>query len=261
MEKGLITKEDTDGLELTWGNGSVLPRMVMMMAGREGLGDLLAEGVKRAAERRGGGAEKFAVHVKGMEGPAHDPRSGKALAVAYGTANRGMCHIHPLEAMAWDSGKMDFGLMKYGLTDPESVDRWDERGKGGAVRLLQDCLILPDVVGICKFYMYSGLTIDHLAALLTSLTGKDIDAHTLLMAGERVTNLQRLFNFREGFSKKEDALPDRVKTVPVMGKYQSAPDCGIKDYDGMLADYYEARGWDPDTGAPKKSKLKELGLA
>jgi aldehyde:ferredoxin oxidoreductase len=260
-EKGLISKEDADGLELTWGNASVLPRMVMMMAGREGLGDLLAEGVRRTAARLGGGADEFAVHVKGLEGPAHDPRSGKALAVTYGTSSRGMCHIHPVEAMAWDSGKMDFGLKKYGLSDPESVERWDERGKGEAVRILQDGLILPDVLGICKFFMYAGLTIDHLAAMLSALTGKVIDGKVLMVVGERVANLQRLFNYREGFTNEDDTLPARVRAVPVMGKYQSEPDCAVKDYEGMLAEYYAARGWHPETGAPTEAKLRELGLA
>jgi aldehyde:ferredoxin oxidoreductase len=260
-EKGLISKEDTGGMELVWGNAATLPRMVMMMAEREGLGELLAEGVRRAAEMLGGGAGEFAVHVKGLEGPAHDPRSGKALAIAYGTASRGMCHIHPVEAMAWDKGKMDFGLMKYGLPDPDSVGRYDERAKGEALRLLQDGLILPDVLGICKFFMYAGITIDHLATMLTALTGEAIDGHELLAVGERVANLQRIFNYREGLSKEDDMLPTRVQAIPIMGKYKSKPDCTVKDYQSMLADYYRARGWDPETGAPKKTKLKELRLA
>lgn len=260
-EKGLITKADTGGLELVWGNAAVLPQLVLMMAARDGLGDILAEGVKKAAEHLGQGADEFCIHVKGLEGPAHDPRSGKSLAIAYGTANRGMCHIHPVEAMAWDSGKMDFGLSRYGLPDPEPIDRWQERGKGHAIRLLQDGLILPDVLGICKFFMYAGLTIDHMAAMVSALTGREIDGKALLKVGERVTNLQRLFNFREGFTKKDDALPVRVRSIPTMGRYQSEPDCAIKDYEGMLEEYYDARGWHAESGAPTETKLKELGLA
>ncbi len=260
-EKGLISSEDAGGLDLAWGNPPVLPALVKMIAHREGVGDLLAHGVKRAAERLGGSASDFAVHVKGMEGPAHDPRSGKALAVTYGTGNRGMCHIHPVEAMAWDSGKMDFGLMKYGLPDPESVERWDEQGKGPAVRLLQDGLILPDVLGTCKFYMYAGVTIDHWASLVHALTGWPVDGKVLLLIGERVSNLQRLFNVREGFGKADDMLPARVRAVPASGEYAAEPDCAIKDYEGMLSDYYAARGWDLETGIPGDDKLQGLGLA
>ncbi|UCF98440.1 MAG: hypothetical protein JSV89_02640, partial [Spirochaetaceae bacterium] len=141
-ERGLLSAEDLDGVDLNWGNGAVLPELVKMIALRRGIGDKLAEGVRCMAERLGKEAERFAVHVKGLEGPAHDPRSGKALALSYGTGNRGMCHIHPVEAMAWDSGKMTWGLEEYGLADPEAVDRWAEKGKCREVKLLQDGLSL-----------------------------------------------------------------------------------------------------------------------
>lgn len=259
-EKGIITKEDAGGLELKWGAAETLPKMVEMTAFRQGLGEILAEGVKRASEKLGQESAGFAIHVKGMEGPAHDPRSGKTLAVAYGTAARGMCHIHPVEAMAWDSGKMDWGLQAHGLADPETVDPWDEKGKGESIKIIQDGLILPDILGVCKFHMYAGLTIDHMADMLTSLTGRPIPGADLLLVGERVANLQRLFNIREGFSRKDDMLPDRVKAIPSFGKYSDEPDCAIQDYEGMLTEYYEARGWNPETGEPDESKLNELGL-
>ena len=259
-EKGLLSEAEAGGLDLSWGNAPVLPQLLKLIAARQGLGDLLARGVKRAAERLGGPAPEFAVHVKGMEGPAHDPRCGKALAVTYGTGNRGMCHIHPVEAMAWDRGKMDFGLQGYGLPDPESVDRWDETGKGPAVRLLQDGLTLPDILGTCKFFMYAGVTIDHWAELLAALTGWPLEGHDLLKVGERVINQQRLFNVREGFGRPDDQLPARAGALPLSGPFASEPDCAIKDYEAMLDDYYAARGWDRETGAPGADKLKELGL-
>jgi aldehyde:ferredoxin oxidoreductase len=258
-ERGLFGETELGGLDLRWGNGAVLPVLVRMIALREGIGDLLAEGVRRIAFRLGRGAERFAVHVKGLEGPAHDPRSGKALAVSYGTANRGMCHIHPVEAMAWDSGKMDWGLKPYGLKDPETVDRWDEEGKGREVKLLQDGLSLPDILGTCKFFMYAGITIDHLAQMLSALTGREIDGQALLRVSERVCNLQRLFNLREGFTAADDVLPMRVREVPSFGKYQTEARCGIYRYEKMIGEYYQARGWDAD-GVPTKAKLRELGL-
>ena len=260
-EKGILKKEDFGGLDLTWGNAEALPKMVKMIATREKIGDILANGVREAAEKIGQGTEDFAIHVKGLEGPAHDPRSGKALGVAYGTGSRGMCHIHPLEAMAYDSGKLDWGLQKYGLKDPNEVDRWDEEGKGTAVKILQDGLTLPDIIGVCKFYSYAGMTLDHWADMISSLTGWEIDGKDLLKVGERAINLQRLFNMREGITPKDDQIPERIKSMPGFGKYAEEKDCVIHDYDSMLKEYYQARGWDPVTGIPTPEKLAELGLS
>jgi len=259
-ERGILTKKELGELDLSWGNGAVLPLLVKMIAHRKGIGDLLAEGVRKAAVQLGEETDQFAIHVKGLEGPAHDPRCGKSLAITYGTANRGMCHIHPVEAMAWDSGKMDWGLTEYGLTDPNKVERWAEEGKGKEVKLLQEGLSLPDILGTCKFFMYAGIKIDDLADMLSALTGWKIDGKALLKISERVYNLQRLFNIREGFSAKEDRIPERVKSVPVFGKYKNEKGCGIRDYESMLREYYHARGWDPDTGVPRNDTLKKLGL-
>lgn len=259
-EHGVIKKKDIGDLDLSWGNPDALPELVRLISMREGIGDILAEGVKIASEKLGKGSEEFAIHGKGLEAPAHDARSGKALAVAYGTANRGMCHIHPLEGMAYDSGKFDFGMVKYGLPDPNTVHRWDEKGKGKSVKILQDGLIIPDILSTCKFFMYGGLNIDNYADMLSALTGWEIDGWELLKVGERVTNLQRLFNMREGFGRNDDLIPERVRKIPSFGIYKDEQRCAIKDYEGMLNEYYEARGWDLITGKPSKEKLRELGL-
>ncbi len=258
-ENGLLSKEDTDGIELKWGDPDILPGLIKKIAGREGFGNLLAEGVKKAAERIGGNSGEYAIHTKGMEGPAHDPRSGKALAVTYGTASRGMCHIHPLEGMLYDSGKVDFGLIPFGLEDPENCDRWDEEGKGRAVKILQDALVLPDVAGNCKFMMYCGMTLADFSEIISSLTGWNLSVEEILKTGERVLNLQRLFNLREGFGKSDDILPKRVTEVPRFGLYSEEERCGIKDFEKMLAEYYQARGW-TEAGSIEEGKLKELGL-
>jgi aldehyde:ferredoxin oxidoreductase len=259
-EKGLLTKEECQGLDLRWGNAEILPAMVRMIAFLDGVGNLLAEGVRTAAKMCGRGADEFAIHGRGLEAPAHDPRSGKALAITYATSNRGMCHIHPLEGMAWDRGKLDWGLQKYGLPDPNNVDRWDEAGKGSAVSLLQDGLVLPDVVGTCKFYMYGGVTVDHWAEMIADLTGWDIDGAELLKIGERVINLQRLFNGREGLSAKDDMLPARMLEAPAFGKYSNEPDCVFREFNSVMQEYYQKRGWDPTTGMPTPEKRAELGL-
>jgi aldehyde:ferredoxin oxidoreductase len=171
-----------------------------------------------------------------------------------------MCHIHPLEGMAWDRGKLDWGLMKYGVPDPNTVERWDEAGKGSAVALLQNGLALPDIVGTCKFYMYGGITVDHWAEMIAHLTGWEIDGAELLKISERVINLQRMFNVREGITPKDDMLPARVMTVPWFGKYSIEEDCVIHDFQAMLHEYYQERDWDPMTGLPTPQKCAELGL-
>ncbi|UCB45371.1 MAG: aldehyde ferredoxin oxidoreductase family protein [Spirochaetota bacterium] len=260
FENNIITKQDTSGLDLTWGKSEVLAELVRMISLREGIGDVLADGVKAASKKLGKGSEKFAVHGKGLEAPAHDPRSGKNLAVTYGTANRGCCHIHPLEAMAFDSGKLDWGMVNFGAPDPNTVDRWDEKGKGALVKLLQDGLVVPDVVGICKFYMYADLHLSHYAKMLSAITGWDIDGHELMNIGERAINLQRLFNVREGISREDDQIHERMKKKPDFGFYKDEDRCVIKDFDAMLDEYYDARGWDKKTGRPTKEKLSELGL-
>ena len=258
-EQGILTKDDTGGLALEWGNGEVMAELVSQIVFRRGLGKILAEGVKRAAEILGNGAEELAVHVKGLEGPAHDARSGKALGITYATGNRGMCHIQPLEGMVYDRGKMDWGMQKYGVRDPNTLHRWEEKGKGRDVAILQDGLSIPDIVGTCKFMCYAGVTVDQWAAMLSSSTGWDVTGDELLTIASRVNTLQRLFNVREGISRKDDMLPKHAMMVPEFGKYSTEPDCVIHDLAALLDEYYEQRGWD-NTGVPAAAKIQELGL-
>jgi len=258
--EGIISEKTSDGLDLTWGNTKTMVELVRRIAGRQGIGRVLGEGVRRAAQELGNGADKLAIEVKGLEGPAHDGRSSKVLALMYGTNNRGMCHIHPLEGMLYDSSKMDFGLVPYGIPDPQSVDRWAEDGKGWIVKTLQDFGMLPDILGICKFFVYNGLGPPELAELTSLLTGWDINGEELLKIGERVWNLQRMINIREGMGRADDQLPERVREIPEFGAYASIAECEIKNYDLMLDEHYEARGWSRTTGIPTKEKLNELGL-
>ena len=108
--------------------------------------------------------------------------------------------------------------------------------------------------------MYGGITVDHWSEMISALTGWEVDGKELLKISERVINLQRLFNVREGITAKDDQLPERVKAIPSFGKYSTEPESGVQDLDSMLKDYYHVRGWDPITGAPRPEKLKELGL-
>ncbi len=258
-ENGILSKSDFGGLSMDWGNMDSTVEMINKIAHREGIGDTLADGVKKASKVIGKGSEEFAVNVKGLEGAAHDPRSGKALSLTYGVSNIGMSHIHPIEGMAYDAYKVDFGLIPYGLEDPKQVDRFEERGKGKASKILHDFGIIPDAIGLCKFYIYAGLTPDDISKTLSTLTGWDIDGKELLKIGERIYNLQRMFDIREGISRKDDDIPQRVKKIPDFGKYASTPESAIQNYEAMLEEYYNARGWDLN-GIPKREKLRELGL-
>ncbi len=258
-EEGILSKNDLDGLDMSWGNMDSAIALIHKIAKREGIGDLLADGVARACKKIGKGSERLAIHVKGLEGAAHDPRSGKALALTYAASNVGMSHIHPIEGMAYDAYKVDFGLLPYGLRNPEDVDRFSEKGKGFDSKILHDFGIIPDVLGLCKFYIYAGLTPDDLSEILSNLTGFDINGRELLKIGERVYNLQRMFNIREGISRRDDKLPSRVVSVPEFGKYSKVEESAVKDQELMLDEYYQARGWDKN-GIPTSKKLEELSL-
>ncbi|MGC8562196.1 MAG: aldehyde ferredoxin oxidoreductase family protein [Thermoplasmata archaeon] len=257
-DKGLV-KEDKTGKELNWADMDMTMGLLKDITFRNGLGNVLADGVLKASKKFGKEAEELAIHVKGLEGAAHDPRSGKALALTYAASNVGMSHIHPVEGMAYDAYKIDFGLIPYGLKDPNQVDRYDEKGKGISSKILHDYGIIPDMIGMCKFYIYAGLTPDDLAKELSLLTGWNVDGKELLEIGERGYNIQRLYNVREGITRKDDTLPKRVLSKPEFGKYSNVDECTIKDFDFMLDEYYEARGWD-EKGIPTKEKLKELNL-
>ena len=263
FQRGILTLEDTGGLKLEWGNSDVVLTLIDRIARREGIGDLLAEGVKRAAEKIGKGAEEFAVHVKGLEVPAHDPRGeSRSFAIQYAITPRGACHMHPNWAGAYDFVPLDNGLRPHGLPWPPP-DKFAETGvkRGIAHKLLALHGELAEMLGICRFYLWgsedSCLTPRRLARLYSTLTGFEMDEFELMKAAERVWNLKRCFNAREGFTRKDDRLPKRllepVLTGPTKGQV-------VKDLDGMLDEFYEACGWDKKTGIPTRQKLEELGL-
>lgn len=266
FERGIITEEETDGLKIEWGDPDVLVTLIDQIAKREGFGDILAEGTKRAAEKIGEGAEQYAVHVKGLEVPAHDPRGeSRSLAIQYAIEPRGACHMHPNWAGAWDFIPLDNGLKPHGLPW-QPPDKFDETGvnRGEAYSLIATHGELAGMVGLCRFYLWGGedyglacMTPKRIATLYSTLTGFKISSDELMKAGERVWNLKRCFNIREGFTRKDDTLPKRllepVQTGPTKGEK-------VEDLDGLLDEAYEAFGWDKKTGTPTRKKLEELGL-
>ncbi|MEM1588778.1 MAG: aldehyde ferredoxin oxidoreductase C-terminal domain-containing protein, partial [Candidatus Bathyarchaeia archaeon] len=256
-EKGLITTKDTDGLEVKWGDPDVVIKLVEKIARREGFGGLLAEGVRRAAEKIGGEAPKLALHVKGLEMPYHDPRAGKTQAIEYGTSNTGMDHFHAHETLDVECYGADLGLIPFGLPDPKTIDRFSEDpSKASIAKLVMDWGTVADALVICKFHQYVNLGPDKYAKLLSLATGWKIDGWELLKIGDRIFNLARAFNVREGIRRKDDMLPPRIMQPATTG---STKGVGITNYEGMLNEFYKLEEWD-ENGIPKPEKLKRLGL-
>jgi aldehyde:ferredoxin oxidoreductase len=257
-EKGLITRADAGGMELTWGSAEAIVGLVEKIAKREGIGDLLAEGVKRAAEKLGRGAEGFAIHLKGQEIPLHEPRGKKGLALAYATSNRGGCHLQAehddfFEDPAWLYPEI--GLDK-------TVDRLDMGPeKARLIHVLGDLKGAFDCLSACIYASWpeGGVKLTTIRDLVIAATGWDVTLPELMTVGERAFNLCRAFNAREGMTRKDDVLPVRLTTPLTEGLYkgQSIPH---DDFERMLDAYYESRGWDRITGIPTRAKLLQLGL-
>ncbi|MGD0424848.1 MAG: aldehyde ferredoxin oxidoreductase family protein [Candidatus Bathyarchaeia archaeon] len=256
-DKGIIDRKTT-GMDLTWGNADSILTLIEMIAKREGFGDILAEGIRSVSMKFGDEAQKLALHVKGLEMPMHDPRCGKSLAIQYGTGNRGMCHMHPIESHNAEGAGMDWGLSpreRYGL--PKVKDPFSEdRDKSVIAKIGQDYGILYDTLGVCKFPVYCGFTLEQLAKLYSTATGWKLSDFDMLNLGERVFNLQRCFNVREGISRKDDMIPFGLTQPATTGP---AKGVAVVNYESMLNDYYELRGWDIN-GIPTKNKLVELDL-
>lgn len=258
-ERGWIDHGLLDGVKLTWGNSEAIVTMVEKIARRESFGKVLAEGVRRTAKVIGKGAEELALHVKGLEMPYHDPRTAKTLALQYGTASRGMCHVHPHEPHdVVHTPSFAQTLVPYGLTEPP-INGFSEEGTGPITMIVQDAGMTMEILGLCKFLVWTGLSLKRRAAILSAAVGWDVCDVDLLKIAERVFNLQRCFNIREGVRRRDDMIPKRVREVPAFGPF-SRKEAAIVNYEGMLDEYYETRGWDKKTGIPTRKKLEELGL-
>jgi aldehyde:ferredoxin oxidoreductase len=258
-EKGLITKEDTQGLDLGWGNPEAVVQLTEKIARRQGIGDLLAEGVRRAANKIGHGAEEFAMHVKGQEIPMHEGRGKKGHGFSFTISNRGACHLQ------MESDDL-FEEMKYpeiGIDETVKADRlYAGPEKVKLVRIVNDLFILYDCLPICRWTVYpcGGRRLETFASIINAATGWDVTLGELMTVGERVCNLERAFNVREGITRKDDALPKRLMEEPLPDGPYKGEAFPKEMLDKMLDHWYEFRGWDKETGIPTKEKLKELGL-
>lgn len=248
FENGILNVEDTGGLELRFGNHEAMLEMVRRIGLREGLGDTLAEGVKRAAQKIGKGAERLANHIKGLEMTGYDIRCLKTAALGYAVSFRGADHNR--------HGAYAFDVK-------EKVNRFiAEKGRGKMVKEMEDLYTIIDSLIVCKFSrgIYKGDGgFGDLAKLYSLITGIEMTPEELRAAGERINNLGRVFNVREGFTRKDDHLPPKVMSTPIPEGVAKGSVVTQKELDLLLEDYYEARGWTKD-GIPTEEKLKELGM-
>ncbi|HSR13433.1 MAG TPA: aldehyde ferredoxin oxidoreductase C-terminal domain-containing protein, partial [Thermodesulfobacteriota bacterium] len=249
-EKGLITKKDTGELELLWGRGDVMVKLTEQICKREGIGQLLGEGVRIAAEKIGKNAVEYSLHVKGQELPAHDPRCYNAGAVSYATSNRGACHLAGLAHVF----ERVLGMPEIGIEKP--VPRTEVKGKGGLTARAQNVMGLFDSLKLCKFSLFGGLKLTPIMSWYTMVTGNAMTMEEFLKTGERIFNLKRMYNVRCGISRKDDTLPSRFLTLKHEGEGLTP---NLPPLGEMLSEYYQERGW-TEEGFPTPEKLKELGL-
>jgi len=243
-QRGIITREDTDGLELNWGDPAPMMTLIQKISDREGLGKLLGEGTKRAAAQIGKGAEDYAMQVKGLELPGYEPRAVKGYGLIFATSNVGAHHMYgrPRAELA---GKKDK------LTE---VDKGKDAADAQILQATQDTVIQ------CAFSPVTGFNAEQRSQLLVMATGfkEFADPAYLDKVGERTLCLERCFNVREGFDRKDDTLPKRMRTEPLK---DAGPATGqtFKNLDGLLDEYYDILGYTRQ-GIPSEAKLKELGL-
>jgi len=249
-EKGIVTDEDLGGRSLEWGDAEGMVEMVKQITKGEGFGKILGMGVKKASEAIGKGSEKYAIHVKGLALPAHDPRCYSGMAVGYATSSRGACHV------AGGSYFFEKAVTLPEIGYPEVLDRFKTEGKGILNAKSQNIMSVMDSLKMCKFTFYGGMKLTHILEYLEAITGMVMTVEELLEVGERIYNLKRLYNIECGIGAKDDTLPERITAEP---RHDVGTGEYLPDLDTMLEEYYRERGWDSD-GRPEIKTLERLGL-
>ena len=254
-EEGIITKADTDGIELNWGNSRSMVAMTEKIIRREGLGDILADGVKLAAEKIGGGAEKYAIHVGGQEPGLHSALFLPSRGTGY------VCDPTPGRHTAAPMARIDGGpgqWAPYPEMEIGEFERYKYTGKGPISAKASAYLQIGASAGVCLMpMMFFGNF--PLVDFLNAVTGWNADVAEMLTTGERLMTLRQAFNIREGIEAGDVQLPDRMKGIPAQSKGPLA-DVTI-DVDSLAREYREAMGWHADTARPTDETLEKLGLA
>jgi len=245
FERGILTKTDTNGLDLTFGNKDAALSLIEDIAYRRGLGQILSEGVREAARQIGGEAFQYAMHVKGMELPGYDPRGAFGSYLSYSVNPRGGCHRR-----AWPPKFEILG----------NVPPYEWKGKAGLIKDMFDERIILHCLLVCDFPAnFLNISLEEYVSMLNNVTGGGFTLEALRGLADRVETQIRLFNCREGLTREDDALPLRFYSEPFQ---KGAPQGRVlerHDFERMLEEYYYLRGWNKD-GYPKEETLANLGI-
>jgi aldehyde:ferredoxin oxidoreductase len=262
FEHGLLTLEDTGGIDLRFGNAEAMLKLIPLIAKREGIGDLLAEGSRRAAEKIGGDAHFFAMQVKGQELAMHEPRGKYNVGMGYAISEIGADHLVVAHDPAFANPEsIQFkGGVPLGITEALPPRTLGEK-KMQMFYTLEKWGSLEKVIGYCFFgpAPRSFIPVEDVMASINAATGWNVSLDDVLQIGERATNMARLFNLREGFGRKDDTLPERL-FQPLENGALEGHAMPRQEFDDSLTALYRIKGWDPQTGVPTPEKLRELGL-
>ena len=251
FEKKIITDRDTGGKTIRWGDGEIVISLLEDMVAQQGLGKMLSKGVRHASAVLGKGSSDFAVHVKGLELPMHDPRAFPSMAVSYALGGRGGDHLEGMSYM-YEKGLRIPGYGYQGELDPNSHEH-----KAQVAHENISYYAVFNALGLCKFISIGKASLEMIARWVSKVTGWDVDQDELLTVGSRLTNMKRMYNLARGVTSAEDTLPPRLMQ-PRSG--DSTAESIVPDVETMVKSVYQMRGWD-ENGVPKPETLKRLGLA
>ncbi len=246
-ENGIITKEDTDGLELTWGNAEAIVEFLKMMGERRGIGDVFADGVKVAAEKLGKGAEQYAMHIGGQELPMHDPK----LQPEYHTTYK--LDPTPARHTQYEGNK------RLGKVPPAPQDFKDYSGRGEHHKAASEYMHVVNSGGMCQFIMMAANTAN-IPSWFNAVTGWDMDLDEIMDVGERIANLRMAYEVREGGNPRKRAVPARVTGESTEATHTGPLENVKLNTETLEVDFLKACGWDPETCKPSKVKLESVGL-
>ncbi|MDE3092044.1 MAG: aldehyde ferredoxin oxidoreductase C-terminal domain-containing protein, partial [Chloroflexota bacterium] len=261
FEHGLIGLKETGGIDLHFGNVPAMLQLVDLIARRQGIGDLLADGTRRAAEKIGGDAPYFAMQVKGQELPMHDPRGKVGVGLGYAISEIGADHLTaPHDPLLANPDSMSFkAAASLGIAAVPPRDLSDRKAKNYAIS--ENWTSAEKVIGLCFFgpAPRSFIQVDEVVNAVRAASGWDVSAQDILRIGERATNLARAFNVREGFTRKDDTLPDRLFS-PLENGALAGVALSKAEFEQTMTTLYRLKGWDPETGAPSRERLRALDI-
>jgi aldehyde:ferredoxin oxidoreductase len=261
-ERGVIDRSQAGGLDLSWGNAQALIELLKRIAVRQGIGDILAEGVKGAAEELGKDSYQWAVQVKGLEQSRVDTRAAKGYALAFAVNPRGADHLFAQPIAEFAESRQAVELITRITGDARYASPLVVEKRAEIVRWHEDVYAAVDSLGLCLFAVLNtyAISVQEMAELLAHLTGVELSADEMRLAGRRIVTLERCFNAREGTTREDDVLPYRLMNEPIAEGPFAGQANSRQELEVMKDEYYRLHGWDPVTGNPTPELLREIGL-